>query len=66
LDHRSCAELAAVEAYLSDEFLDRVRSAYRRAIASAPATSGIWAALDKRRTDVDAALQQQSAEVDLQ
>jgi hypothetical protein len=60
LDHRSCAELAAVEAYLSDEFLDRVRSAYRRAIASAPATSGIWAALDKRRTDVDAALRADS------
>jgi hypothetical protein len=50
------AQSAAVEAYLSDEFLDRVRAVYVRAIAGVPRTRGQWAALNQRRAEVHAAL----------
>src|ERR1700740_810518 len=49
-------QLPAVDAHLSDDFLDRVRRAYRRAIAATPHTRGQWAAHDERRSDVHAAL----------
>jgi hypothetical protein len=45
-----------MEAYLSNAFLDRVRRAYRRAIAATEGTSGQWAAHNERRADVHAAL----------
>ena len=46
----------AVEAYLSDVFLDRVRAAHRRAVAATKPARGQWAAHDQRRADVHAAL----------
>jgi SAM-dependent methyltransferase len=48
---------AAVETYLSDEFLDRVRRAYHFALDSGARTRGrIWRSIDARRRDVHAAL----------
>lgn|GEM_PF-4109610 len=47
---------AAVEAYLSDEFLDRVRRAYRLALDAAPKARGQWASHNARRADVHIAL----------
>jgi len=47
---------ATVEAYLSDAFLDRVKAAYRRALAATKPAGGQWAAIDERRADVHAAL----------
>lgn len=47
---------AAVDTYLSDAFLARVRAAYRRAIAAMPRTGGMWALHNDRRADVHAAL----------
>lgn len=49
-------QYAAVEAYLSDAFLDRVRRAYRRALDAGARTSGQWRAIDARRRDVHAAV----------
>ena len=45
-----------MEAYLSDAFLDRVKAAYRRAIAATKPAVGQWASHDERRSDVHAAL----------
>jgi len=47
---------AAVQAYLSDAFLDRVKAAYRRALAATSPTEGQWAGHNKRRADVHRAL----------
>lgn len=49
-------QLATVEAYLSDSFLDRVRAAYKRAAAATKPTRGLWTAHDEQRADVHAAL----------
>lgn len=40
---------------LLDNFLDRVRAAYRRALAATSAVRGQWAAINDRRADVHAA-----------
>jgi hypothetical protein len=46
-----------VPAYLDEEFLDRVRRAYRTALrVDLKATGPIWSAIDARRADVHAAL----------
>lgn len=45
-----------MEAYLSDAFLNRVRAAYRRAIAATQRTRGLWLSHDERRADVHSAL----------
>lgn len=42
--------------YLSDEFLDRVRRAYRLAIRSHPRTRGMWSKFDRARSDIHDAL----------
>jgi hypothetical protein len=47
----------AVEPYLSDPFLDRVRAAYRRALEAGSRAQGrIWRKIDTRRRDVHEAL----------
>lgn len=49
--------IAAMEPFLDDPFLNRVRRAYRLAIeAGVPASSRMWRDIDARRGDVDAAL----------
>jgi hypothetical protein len=48
---------AAVEPYLSDPFLDRVKAAYRRALEAGGRAQGrIWRKIDARRRDVHEAL----------
>ena len=47
---------AAVQAYLSDAFLDRVKAAYRRALAATSPTEGQWAGHNERRADLHQAL----------
>lgn len=48
---------AAVEPYLSDDFLDRVRRAYCFALNTGARTRGrMWQAIDKRRRDAHEAL----------
>lgn len=42
--------------YLSDEFLDRVRRAYRLAVESHRRTRGMWRAFDRRRANIHGAL----------
>lgn len=42
--------------YLSDEFLDRVRCAYRLAVRSHPRTRGMWSKFDRARSDIHDAL----------
>ncbi len=42
--------------YLSDEFLDRVRRAYRFAVGSYPHSRGMWRDFDRRRADIHSAL----------
>ncbi len=49
-------------AYLDEEFLDRVRRAYRAALrVDLKATGPIWSAIDARRVDVHAALDDANA-----
>lgn len=43
-------------AYLEDSFLDRIRGAYRLALANTASTGPIWSPIDARRADINAAL----------
>jgi hypothetical protein len=45
-----------MDAYLSESFLTRVRTAYRQAIAASMPARDQWAAIDARRADVHTAL----------
>lgn len=45
-----------VEPYLEDDFLERVRRAYRRAIAHGGAKGPVWSKIDALRADIHAAL----------
>jgi hypothetical protein len=46
----------AGRSYLSDEFLDRARRAYRSAVTTTSKVHGMWRDIDARRVDIHAAL----------